>query len=115
MDLEVTNDNFKGKKHVSIGEYMNSVSPFSNTPNISILIAKAKKKLIEDSKYWYGFIQEEELQDHFRVKFSNDELNGFAIWLLNTGCHAKVEEPKELKEIIVRFVRDMVENYKDLL
>lgn len=47
--------------------------------------------------------------------FSNDELNGFAVWLLNTDSHAQVEEPAELRQIIKGFVRDMVENYRELL
>lgn len=115
LDFEVTSNNFKGKQHISIGEYMASTSPFSNTPNISLLVPKKRKKFIEDTKYWYGFMDEVELEGQYRMQFSNDDLNGFAIWLLNTGCHARVEEPKALMEIILGYVKDMVENYKDML
>ncbi|MDA3927325.1 MAG: YafY family protein [Prolixibacteraceae bacterium] len=115
LELETTKDNFKGKKHLSIDEYMQATSPFTNTANISILVPKQRKKYLDDTKYWYGFLSEEEQVDTIRMKFTNEELKGFAVWLLNTGCHAKVEEPAELQEIILGYVRDMVESYKDLL
>lgn len=109
------NQFFKGKHHVSIDEYMKQTSPFSKTANISVLLPKSKKKFVEDSKYWYGFIAEEETGNMVRMEFSNNELRGFALWLLNTGSHAQVEKPKELQDIIAGFVRDMLENYKGLL
>ena len=115
INLLPTNEYFKGKQHISIGEYMKMTSPFSNTANIAILIPKRRKKYIEDSKYWYGFILEEENEDFYKMEFSNDDLNGFAVWLLNTGSHARVEKPEELKSIIQKFIKDTIENYQYLL
>lgn len=113
--LEATSENFKGKQHISISEYMQSTSPLSNTANITLKIPKNRKKFIEDSKYWYGFIGEDELEEHYRMYFANDELNGFAIWLLNSGSHAIVEEPLQLKDILLSFVRDTIDAYKNYL
>lgn len=115
LDFEVTSENYKGKQHISIGEYMQSTSPFSDKANISLLVPKKRKKYLDDSKYWYGFMDEEELEAHYRMKFTNDELKGFAVWLLNTGCHARIEEPKALEEIVLGYIKEMVESYKDLL
>lgn len=115
LELETTSENFKGKQHLTIGEYMESTSPFGSTANITLIVPKNRKKFIEDSKYWYGFMSEEEDGDNFRMHFSNDELNGFAVWLLNSGCHASVEEPSELHEIIIGYVRDMVKSYQQFL
>ena len=115
VNLVPVNAYFKGKQHLSISEYMQMTSPFSDTANISVLIPKQRKKFIEDSKYWYGFLSEEEVGDDYRMEFSNDELNGFAVWLLNTGSHAQVERPEELKCIMTKFIRDLVENYQNLL
>jgi predicted DNA-binding transcriptional regulator YafY len=115
ISLRPTNEYFKGKQHPSIKEYMQLTNPISNVANITILIHKKKVKLIEDSKYWYGFLSEQEEGEFVRMQFSNDELKGFAVWILNTGSHAKIEEPSELKQIIQEFVREMVENYRELL
>jgi predicted DNA-binding transcriptional regulator YafY len=115
LSLRPTDEYFKGKQHPSIKEYMQMTNPISNVPNISVLVPKKRVKLIEDSKYWYGFLSEEEAGENVSMQFSNDELNGFAVWLLNTGSHAKVQEPAELKQIIQSYVKEMVENYRELL
>jgi predicted DNA-binding transcriptional regulator YafY len=113
--LRSTDEFFKGKQHPTIKEYMQMANPISNTPNITIRVPKKKAKLLEDSKYWYGYLSDEEAGDFVRMKFSNDELNGFAIWLLNTGCHAQIEEPIELQQIIQSYIREMVDNYRQFL
>lgn len=112
--LKVTTENFKGKQHPSIKEFMQMMNPISNTPNISILVPKEKAKRIDDSKYWYGFIGEEDAGNTLRMQFSNDELNGFALWLLNSGCAAKIEEPSDLQEIIRNRIQEMLANYGEL-
>jgi len=115
IKLETTTENFKGKQHISIGEYMQSITPFSNTANITLFVHKKRKKYLEDSKYWYGFIGENKLKNHFRMYFSNDDLNGFANWILNTGSHAIIEEPPELHNIILKYLKDTLEAYKAFL
>jgi len=115
ISLRSTDEFFKGKQHPTIKEYMQMTNPISNTPNITILVPRKRVKLIEDSKYWYGYLSDEEEGDFVRMKFSNDELNGFAIWLLNTGSHAQIEEPKELLQIVQTFIREMADNYRQLL
>ncbi|MFA9392710.1 MAG: helix-turn-helix transcriptional regulator [Prolixibacteraceae bacterium] len=115
LEMESISENFKGKQHLSIGEYMAATSPFGNTSNITLLVPNKRKKLIEDTKYWYGFLNEEEVGGQFLMRFSNDDLKGFAIWMLNTGCHARVEEPKALQDIVLSYIKDMIENYKDFL
>jgi len=115
LSLRAIDEYFKGKQHPSVKEFMQLTNPISNTPNISILVPKKREKLIEDSKYWYGFLGDEDAGDYVRMQFSNDELNGFAVWLLNTGSRAQVERPVELRQVIQGYVRDMVENYRELL
>jgi len=115
LSLRPTDEYFKGKQHPSIKEYMQMTNPISNVANITVLIPKKRMKLIEDSKYWYGFLSEEEVGGNIRMQFSNDELHGFASWLLNSGSHAQVEKPTELRQIIQGYVKDMVENYRELL
>ena len=115
IDLKLTDDHFKGKQHPSIQEFMKMVNPMSGTPNISIVFNKEKRKFIDDSKYWYGFFDEEDLGSKVRCRFANDELRGFAIWMLNSGIHAQIEEPQALKELVAVFVKSMCEAYADLL
>lgn len=115
ISLHPVDEYFKGKQHPSVKEYMQMTNPISNSPNISILVPKKRIKMVEDSKYWYGFLGDEEAGDYIRMHFSNDELNGFAAWVLNTGSYAKVEKPAELNQIIRGYVTGMIENYRELI
>lgn len=111
QSLRVSNEGFKGKQHLSIEEYMSSIIPFSGDPNICIRVRKERRKYLEESKYWYGFVSEEETGDEYRMHFANDELKGFAAWLLNTGCYATIESPEALREYLCQWVKGMAERY----
>lgn len=111
LELKATNEFYKGKTHLSIKEYLAKVSDVSSNANISVIIPKERKKLIQESRYWYGFLGEENSGDQERIFFSNSDLNGFANWLIQTGCHAKVEFPEELKSILLKKVEDLSKTY----
>ena len=111
-DLQLTSENFKGKQHVSIREYMVQNAMVTSEANIRLLVSKSRQKLIDESKYWYGFLAEEDTGDQVRMQFSNSDLRGFAIWMLNTGSHAQVEFPLELQEIVTDYVDDMIKTYR---
>jgi len=111
QSLTPTCESFKGKQHLSIEEYMQTITPFSGEPNISIRVPSERRKYLDESKYWYGFVSEEELDQEYRMHFVNDELKGFAAWLLNTGSYALVEEPAPLREHLHQWVKGMAERY----
>lgn len=112
-DLQLTDETFKGKQHLSIGEYMAQNAIITSEVNISLLIPKNRAKHLEEARYWYGFLSEEEEGDWVRMQFSNNDLRGFALWILNTGSRARVEFPAELSAIITNHVNELVETYRD--
>lgn len=110
--LKVCTENFKGKQHISMDEFIRQVKVISDKANISLLIAAKRVKLIADSKYWYGFLEEEKVDDQTsRLRFSNNELRGFATWIISSGSYARVEAPEELKHILDQYVLGIIENY----
>jgi predicted DNA-binding transcriptional regulator YafY len=82
-------------------------------PNISLLVKNENIRAVSDSKYWYGFIEEEQIDDQtLRLRFANNELRGFATWIISSGSLAQVEEPEELKVILAEFISRIIENYQ---
>ncbi len=110
-ELQVSNESFRGKSHLSIKEYMAKTAVVGSEANISLLIPQKRIKHLDESKYWYGYLSEEIQGDQVRVQFSNNELHGFASWILQTGCHAQVEYPEELKTHINKFVGELLKVY----
>lgn len=111
-DLSLSHENFKGKQHISIEDFIRQINIASNQANISVLIPADRLHLIEESKYWYGFKEEEKADAQTRrLRFSNNELRGFAIWLIASCSYARVEEPEELKQILDQHVSGIIKNY----
>lgn len=113
QDLRISTENFKGKQHVSMDEFIRKLNVISDEPNITLLMPTNRLYLIAESKYWYGFTEEEKIDDQLsRLHFSNNELRGFATWIISSGSFAQVEEPEELKQILYQYISGIIENYK---
>jgi predicted DNA-binding transcriptional regulator YafY len=111
-ELQLTGETFKGKAHLSISEYMAQNATITSDANITLLVPKNRIKFLNESKYWYGYLSEEDAGEHMRMFFSNNELHGFAAWVLYSGSHARVEQPAELKTIFSGYVHDIISAYR---
>ena len=115
LNLRLSQETFKGKQHISMDEFIRQMNVISDKANIALVIKTERIKLIDESKYWYGFTEEEKMDAQTsRLRFANSELRGFANWILSSGSYAKVEEPEELKEILNQYVSGIIEHYKGI-
>jgi predicted DNA-binding transcriptional regulator YafY len=113
-DLRISQKYFKGKQHISMDDFIRKINVISDSANISLLVRTKQINRIAESKYWYGFTEEEKIDDQTsRLRFSNNELRGFANWIISSGSYAKVETPDELKQILDQFISGIIENYKE--
>jgi microcompartment protein CcmK/EutM len=46
------------------------------------------------------------------LRFANNELRGFAMWIISSGSYARVEEPESLKEILDQLVSGIIDNFQ---
>jgi predicted DNA-binding transcriptional regulator YafY len=112
-DLRLSPENFKGKQHISMDEFIRQQNVISDKANISLIIPTDRIRLIAESKYWYGFTEEEKIDENYsRLHFSNNELRGFATWIISSGSYAKVEAPEELKLILDQIISGIMDNYR---
>jgi predicted DNA-binding transcriptional regulator YafY len=113
QNLKILDENYKGKQHISLEEFIRQMNVITGEPNISLLVKNENIRAVSDSKYWYGFIGDEAADENTtRLHFSNNEIRGFATWIISSGSMAQVEEPEELKVILAEFISRIIENYK---
>lgn len=113
QNLRLSQENFKGKQHLSMDEFIHRMNVISDKANISLMVKTDRINLIAESKYWYGFTEEEKIDDQTsRLRFANNELRGFATWIISSGSYAQVEEPEELKQILYQYISGIIENYQ---
>ena len=113
-NLKILEEKHKGKQHISLEEFIGQMNVITGEPNISLLVKNENIRTISDSKYWYGFINDEQVDEQTsRLYFSNTELRGFATWIISSGSYAKVEKPEELKNILEQYVSGIIQNYRN--
>lgn len=112
-NLRICTETFKGKQHLTMDDFIKQMNVISDKANISLIMNPERTRFLEESKYWYGFIEEEPIDDQtIRLRFANKELRGFATWIISSGSFAKIEEPVELKQILDQLVSGIIENYQ---
>lgn len=112
-NLRICTETFKGKQHLTMDDFIKQMNVISEKANISLIMNPERTRFLEESKYWYGFIEEEPIDDQtIRLRFANKELRGFATWIISSGSFAKIEEPVELKQILDQLVSGIIENYQ---
>ena len=97
--------------HPSLQEYIKSITWESNLQEVVVLFKKQTTRYIQDQKYFYGFVRDEEVGDYIRMHFVTTSLNGFARWLLMFTDSVVIESPAELSEITRRFAKDAFEHF----
>lgn len=106
--LILTDENFTDKKHISMSEYFSQYSFLSGDTNIMLLVLPEQFKLLEEAKTWYGIREEKELPGGvIQLGFANNDLHGFARWLVASGVEADIVFPGELKEILVQRIKKL--------
>lgn len=103
-----TEQPFEGRNLVSLKEYFQSVFQ-SNKDLVRVVITFAKSGL--RGRPIYGSISQNDLGDRIRAEFMMDNLKIMAQWLLMYGNAVEVEQPDELKAIMMQVVEELHDHY----
>lgn len=111
-ELHVSDQQFKTDKHPSMHELWQQLNPMNYEPNICLLVAANRQKLIAESKYYYGFVSESTEGEYLRMHFFNTELQGFASWLIASRTLARVVGPAELSDLYLSAMSEISQTYQ---
>ena len=79
--------------HPSFHEYIQTMTWESDLKEVVVRFKKETTRYIQDQKYFYGFVREEEADEYIRMHFLTASLNGFARWLLMFTDAVIIESP----------------------
>ncbi len=103
--LSVTDESFECKKLIGMNEYFSKYFFLAGEVNIRIEVSTQENNILPESKFWYGFRDEEKLPNgNLLLSFANNDLQGFSRWLISSGVIADAIFPEELKNIITEKV-----------
>lgn len=102
---------FDKSKYLSLEQYLEKMKSQKDLPEIVLVSKKESLRFIKDSKYWYGYTHEDDIDENFvRMYFRNADLFGFSRWVILGGSNVKVEAPEELKQMVLEFAHELKEH-----
>ncbi len=111
-ELKPVNEVFKGRSISTMQEYFNSLQQTpTEMKTVSVLFNKKEAEYVKNSRHYFGFVNEEELDGQVRMKFITADLNMLARWLLSYGSGVDIEHSDELKDIIQILVEELQRHY----
>ena len=109
--LEASNSTFDRKLDNAFDAYLKREKEQFHYFEIELKVSRPLGQLLMESKYWYGFLNEEENGDFLNMKFLNPDLNSFARWILSMTEKVEILTPFELSTLLQKTVQKLHNNY----
>ena len=97
--------------HPSLNEYLKKMTWDSDLQQVVVLFRKDVTRYIQDQKYFYGFVREEDAGEHMRMYFLTASLRGFARWLLMFTDTVIIESPSALSDLAKVLAKEAFEHF----
>jgi predicted DNA-binding transcriptional regulator YafY len=111
--MKNTGDKFDSRNLYTLEEYFKSLMrTHQEMEKVTVLFDKAVSKYLRNSRYYYGYVSEEELEDKTRMTFLIGSFKSFCRWLLMYGTAVELESPDKLRETMEELIDELVIHYK---
>jgi predicted DNA-binding transcriptional regulator YafY len=115
-ELKSTGEIFEPRSISTMQEYFNSLQQANaEMKSATILFDKKEARYVTNSRHYFGFVSEEEVDDQVRMRFLTADFQMMARWLLSYGRGIEIEGPEELKNIVLELVEELQEHYLKLV
>ena len=108
--LQLKDETF-ASAHPSLHEYIQGMTWGSELQEVVVRFRKETTRYIEDQKYFYGFVRQEDAGADIRMHFLTASLTGFARWLLMFTDSVFVESPDALVNMTRNFAKEAFEHF----
>ncbi|HZI25653.1 MAG TPA: WYL domain-containing protein, partial [Chryseolinea sp.] len=78
---------------------------------VVVLFDKTHARFVGSTKYFYGFVSEEELGAQVRMTFLTCYMKSLCKWLLMFGSGVTIEHPEKVKDIISELLDELNFHY----
>lgn len=103
---------FDPRNHFTLQEYFKSLmNAHDDMEKATILFDRSAAQFANNSRYYYGFVSEEEAENKCRMTFLIGNMRSFCRWLMMYGKSVEIESPTALREIMEELVEELSEHY----
>lgn len=109
--LKILDERFDRSKHLSLEKYLEGLQRHTDLVLVKVEIDKAVARYLQDSKYHYGWISEEEKGDVVEMSFAAYSPDYIARWFLMMGKHIQIVDPEPLKQKMKELTEELGAHY----
>ncbi len=110
--LQLKDEQFDISVHPSLQDYIKTMASSHALHEVVLRFDKDVVKYMQNQKYWYGFVREEEENDFIRMYFVTGSLEGLARWLLMFTNAVRVELPATLHSMMQGYSAEIKDHYQ---
>jgi predicted DNA-binding transcriptional regulator YafY len=104
---------FDPRNHYTLQEYFNSLAKaHDDMVKAVVIFEKSVSRYSKNSRYYYGYVSEEDLGDKCRMTFLVANLGSFCRWLMMYGKAVEIESPPAMKETMEELVEELAVHYR---
>lgn len=107
----ISTDEHFDDDHPSLGEYIEAEAELRQTQKVEVLIYKPLLEYIQQEKYNFGLLKEEDQGDWVKMTFLVSSLDIIGRWLMTYTTRVQVLSPESLKVYIRNLIQDLEEHY----
>ena len=110
--LTTTGEVFDPRNHFTLQEYFDSLmNTHEGMEKVVVLFDRSASRYAQNSRYYYGYVSEEEVGDQCRMTFLIAGMQSFCRWLMMYGKAVEIESPSSLKKTMEELVLELIEHY----
>jgi predicted DNA-binding transcriptional regulator YafY len=114
IELLPTSKLFRGNAHPSLQKYLKQIETHENMISIKIIVHKSILRHIQEQKYYYGFVNQEEIEnERFTMDFLVSSIESFTRWVLMFSDEVEIITPDELRERLKSLIVSLHKKYVD--
>jgi predicted DNA-binding transcriptional regulator YafY len=110
--ITATQSKFDAARHGDLKDLIERMVYSADLKPACVRFEQAAARFARDQKYYFGFVEQKELDGHIEMHFLTASYEGFARWLLSFVDAVEVMSPQPLKAVLRRHARRLYERHK---
>ncbi|MBN1184499.1 MAG: YafY family transcriptional regulator [Bacteroidales bacterium] len=111
INLSVLNETFSPRNESPLHEFMHILWKEYDLMEAIIEMDKSTAEIFQNTKYYYGFVEQKDKGNYYEMKFAVNDYDYFAGWLLTLGNKVNIVGPEILLQKVVTITKELCTKY----
>ncbi len=110
--IQFTQEKFTEQNKPSLRDYFKNITSNNEVFLVKLLFKKSILTEINQTKFYFGFIEEKDLGEQIEMSFLSNSENYIGKWIITLLDNVEIIEPESLKTFVLKLVQKLQKKYK---